>query len=151
MATLHSITKFKQKIMELILSDQECANLIADRQVEVLPAMSLRYKNVFPYARDPDIESDAKVFVCFEVDMDSSYTGEIAEYQLSIWVFCHNSLAIVKNKGVRTDLLTARINDLLLGNRDFGIGKLTIRNSYRFSPTFDYNGRVTTYNPFDFN
>lgn len=151
MASLHSITKFKQKVMELILSDQECANLIANKEVQVLPAMDLRYKNVFPFARDPDIESDAKVFVCFEVDMDSSYTGTIAEYQLSVWVFCHNSLAIVKNRGVRTDLLTARINDLLLGNKNFGIGDLTIRNSYRFSPTFDYTGRVTTYNPFDFN
>lgn len=150
MADLHSITKFKEKILELILSDQECVDLIAGHHVENLPAKELRYVNVFPYAREPDVASNAMTFVCFEINLQTQYSATTCYYELQFWVFCHNSLAMVEGNGVRTDLLSARINDLMLGNPDFGIGKLTINTSYMFSPAYDYIGRITQYNPHDF-
>lgn len=150
MADLHSITKFKEKILELILSDQQCVDLIAGEHVEVLPAKSLRYRNVFPYAREPEAVSDAKTFVCFEINLESAYSSTTCMYEMQLWVFTHYTLAMVEGQGCRVDLLSARINDLLLGNPDFGIGKLTINTSYRFSPAYDWTGRITEYNPYDF-
>lgn len=150
MADLNSITSFKEKLLELILSDQICVDLIAGKHISTLPAKNLRYTNVFPFAREPDITSDAKTFVCFDINADATMTDSFLQYEVEVWVFCHNSLAMVQGEGVRIDLISARICDLLKQHPDFGIGKVNLKASYTFSPAFDYIGRINTFSPYDF-
>lgn len=148
---LDELKIYKTQLMKDICSDRKVVDLITDREKNQLPKFDLRYTKVFPYEFVPETVEDGCTFVCFDVDIDNVENKTIYEPVLYVWIFTHKSKMRLAKGGVRTDELSAAINKILNGNRQYGLGELNLRAVERFSPAKDYQGRVLVYSATDFN
>lgn len=147
---LKELTERKQLLFETILSDRECVNLLTNSEDHPLPALDLRYTQVFPYAWIDDTIQDAKTFLCFDLDVPRISNIAVKSVNLYIWMFSHKSLMPTRF-GIRTDLLASRVDTLLNGSTEFGFGKLSLSSVTRLSPNTDYYGRALKYTVLDWN
>lgn len=147
---LNDLTTKKEFLLKTFLSDERFVQLVTNQQDVQLPALDLRYKQVFPYGWIGDTVSIAKTFVCFDVDVPQIKTIAVKDCYLYIWVFAHKSLMPTK-EGVRVDLLSSRIDWLLNGSTELGFGRLRLESCLRINPNEDYYGRVLKYYVQDWN
>lgn len=147
MAHLKEITKYKNKIMEAICTNQEIVNLLKqDTDTSDITGKDMRYKRIFPYNYVPLVAEQAQTFVCFAVIAPVITKELIIDYKLVFWVFTHQDLMRTPN-GMRTDLIVSEIDKMLNGNTKYGLGKvklvcLDIMNV----PSRGYSGLYMEYN-----
>lgn len=135
----------KQKVLEAILSDEDCMRLILNQADVQLPALTARYNQVYPWKRVPNVQEKARTFVTFEVAIGGAANCAVRTYWLNVWCFTHESLmpigdAVGKQLGIpdrgdRIDILADKIDYLLNGSKDMGFGKLEIVGSDVFRPS----------------
>lgn len=142
MPMLSELESFKAKILNMIIRDPECVELISCKKGMKLPAAELVNDNIYMYDYIDDTVKDQKVFVCIEID-----EGEIGNivsryFDIHIYVVVHKSLMDYVDDdgrgGVRRDAICSRIDHLLNGSPDFGFGKLEA----------SYGGRIVFSNDF---
>lgn len=150
MPFLDEITTKKENLLKTFLTDQTFVDLVSGEEGKELPALDLRYEQVFPYAWLNDTVDVAKTFVCFEVDVPSISTIAVKNCYLYVWVFSHEKMMRTPN-GVRVDLLANRIDELLNGHTEYGFGKMKLESCLRIAPNDDYYGRVLKYSVQDWN
>ena len=144
MPHLSEFTEFKKKVINLILYDAECVELITGVENTALPAGSLLNKQVFPYDYIDETTTDAKVFVCIEVD-DGDVKGP-AVAGVHLWVYIAVPKILMNMEGeIRRDALSQRIDELLNGNMDFGFGKLERKPGGRIVLHDSFRGRFLHY------
>lgn len=148
---LEEFFDYKNRLMKDLCSNEEVVALITDKESSVVPSRTLPYTQLFPYEFIPETIDNAQTFVCFDVDIANVTNKTFYVPVLYIWVFTHKSKMRLPNGGVRIDMLASKINELLNGNRFYGLGELDLRQVGRFSPITDYQGRVLTYHAKDFN
>lgn len=148
---LEEFFDYKNRLMKDLCSNEEVVSLITDKESSVVPNRTLSYTQLFPYEFIPETVDNAQTFVCFDVDIANVTNKTFYVPVLYIWVFTHKSKMRLPNGGVRIDMLASKINELLNGNRFYGLGELDLRQVGRFSPITDYQGRVLTYHAKDFN
>lgn len=143
---------YKNQFIGEICSDQEIVGLLTANESAAVPDRSLPYTQVFPYEYVPETESDAKTFICVDVDIVSVPNSTFYTLAIYVWVFAHKSqLRLSNGRGVITDKLASAIDRLANGSRDYGLGRLKLVSSLRFAPITDYQGRVLTFSATDFN
>ena len=148
---LEEFFDYKNRLMKDLCSNEEIVALITGKEIGVVPNRTLPYTQLFPYEFIPETVDNAQSFVCFDVDITNVTNKTFYVPVLYIWVFTHKSKMRLPNGGVRIDTLASKINELLNGNRFYGLGELDLRQVGRFSPITDYQGRVLTYCTKDFN
>lgn len=144
MPFMTELTENKEQILKTLLMDQEFVDLVSNEVGHELPALDLRYTQVFPYGWIAPTISDAKTYVCFDVDVTDTSTIAVSDIYMYFWVFTHNTLAMT-NEGVRVDRIAARIDRLINGSTELGFGKVKLESCVRDSPNADYYGRVILY------
>ena len=144
MPFLTELSENKDKILSILLSDSEFVSLVANDENHTLPALDLRYTQVFPYAWIAPTIDEAKTYVCFDVDVPDISTIAVSDVYMYFWIFTHNTLAMT-NKGVRVDRIAARVDRLINGSTELGFGKVKLERCVRDSPNADYYGRVLLY------
>ena len=150
MPHLSEYTEYKRKVINLILNDETCVELITGAEGTALPATSLVNKQVFPYDYRDETTTDAKVFVCVEVDEGDVRGPAVSGIHLWIYVAVPKSMMNM-NGEIRRDALTQRIDTLLNGNKDFGFGKLERRPGGRIVLHDSFRGRFLHYHVLDWN
>lgn len=151
---LREIFSYKNKMSKLFSSDKEMVQLITDYEDVELPAKDLAYTHLFPYEFVPDTSDEARTFVCFDVDMEYVYekTNKTFYYPIIyVWIVVHKSKLRLKEGGVRLDGIANRVDELLNGNRFFGIGTLELHTVERWRPNRDYLGRTLVYHTREWN
>lgn len=150
MPHLSEFTEYKKKVVNLILKDAECVELITGVENTPLPAASLLNKQVFLYDYIDAATTDAKVFICIEVD-----EGEIkgpAVGVMHLWIYIAVPKILMNMDGeIRRDALAQRIDELLNGNKDFGFGKLDRKPGGRIVLHDSFRGRFLHYFVQDWN
>ena len=144
MPFLTELTENKEEIMKTLLSDPEFVHLVANDDEHEVPALDLRYTQVFPYGWIAPTISEAKTYVCFDIDVPGVANIAVSNIIMYVWIFTHNTLAMTPD-GVRVDLVAARVDRLLNGSTELGFGKVKLERAARESPNSDYYGRVLTY------
>lgn len=143
---------YKNQFIGEICSDSEIVSLLLNEDNPVVPNRILPYSQVFPYEYVPDTESDARSFVCVDVDIVSVPNSTFYTLAMYVWVFAHKSqLRLSNGRGVITDRLASAVDRIANGSREYGLGRLKLMASQRFSPITDYQGRVLTFAAQDFN
>lgn len=150
MPFLDEITKKKEALLQTFLCDQKLVDMISGQDDTPLPALDLRYNQVFPYAWLNETIDEAKTFVCFEVDIPSIETIAVKNCYLYVWVFTHEKLMRTK-EGVLVDRIVNRVDELLNGRTEYGFGRLKLESCLRIAPNVDYYGRVLKYFVQDWN
>lgn len=150
MPHLSEFTEYKRKVVNLILNDEECVELITGAEGTSLPAVSLINNQVFLYDYIDETTTDAKVHVCIEVD-DGDVRGP-AVSGVHLWIYVAVPKSLMNMNGeIRRDALANRIDTLLNGNKDFGFGKLDRKPGGRIVLHDSFRGRFLHYYVLDWN
>lgn len=147
MGFMEPIIECKDKVIQRILSSDKVVSLITGADDVKLPATSLLYKNVFPYAFLPDTVDEATNYVCVEGNIVNVRSDTAVDIELTIMVLSHVRI-MRTDYGTKVDVLSDAIDELINHSRDFGIGKLVPADRYptKWSiPNYDYVARQMTY------
>jgi hypothetical protein len=143
---------YKDKLMEIICSNEEIVKLITDNENAPVPNYALPYTQVFPFQYVPETVDKCKTFICFDVDLAAIESDQIYTNILYIWIFTHKSkMRLPDGGGVRVDKISSAIAEELTGNRRFGLGELKVAHNTRFTPITDFQGRELAYSALDKN
>lgn len=148
---LEEFFDYKNELMKTICCNEDIVRLVTDSKEAPVPNTNLKYNQVFPFEYIPETTTEAKTFICFDVDIAEVVNKTYYLPVLYIWIFTHKSKMRMDEGGIRTDKLAAEIDKELNGSRYFGLGELGLHSVDRFSPIDDYQGRVLTYYATDFN
>lgn len=148
---LDELFDYKSRLMQDLLTNKEIVKLLDDNEKGVPNPEELIYKQLFPYEYVPETVTQGQTFICCDVDIQKVMSKTFLAPYLYIWVFTHKSKIRLRDGGVRTDKLCAKIAEELNGSRYYGLGELELSSAKRFYPIEDYLGRVLTFNATDFN
>lgn len=161
MPQLTELSEYKQKLLTLFLNDPQIVAVLRDKSEGSIPAMDLRYKQVFPWKHVVDTSENARSFITFNITVPDCPTIAVTDFNLIIWVFTHESLMPfdkeaatrtgVDARGTRDDILCQLITDALNGRTDYGFGKVSLKKSDFFDAGKDYVGRYLVFHIQDYN
>ena len=135
---------YKNLLMEDLCKNENIVKLVTGNDDARVPNHALPYTQIFPYEFVPETVSEAKTFICFDVDILETSRTFYAPV-LYVWPFTHKSNLRLPQGGILLDQLSVEINKMLNGNRYFGLGEMMLQSVGRFRPILDYQGRVLTY------
>ena len=148
---LEEFFDYKNLMVKDICSNETIVKALTENENASVPNHQLPYTQVFPYEFIPETVSEAKTFICCDVDIVSVPSNTYYIPVLYIWICTHKSKLRMPGGGVLLDKLSAEIDKILNGNRYYVLGKLKLSSVGRFEPTTDYLGRVLVYRGLDFN
>lgn len=141
---------YKNQLIHDLITNPAIVSLVNDNIGNGEEA-SLIYTQIFPHEYVPDTVTEAKTFICCDVDVRKSMTKTFLEATLYVWVFTHKSLLRLPEGGVRTDRLASEIAKQINGSMFYGLGELDLYAAKRFAPMTDYNGKVLTFETTEIN
>ncbi|MEG1562305.1 MAG: hypothetical protein RR365_01010 [Bacteroides sp.] len=147
---LSELSENKEFLLKTFLSDQELVDLVSGKKGHAIPATDLRYTQVYPVAWVDGTVSEAKTFVCFDIDVNSVSNIAVKNCDIFIWIFTHKKFIFTQN-GILIDLIASRVDELINGSTELGFGKVKLETALRWSPNSDYYGRVLKYSVQDWN
>lgn len=148
---LEEFYDYKNRLMHDLCCNSDIVKLVTGKENPDVPNHGLAYTQIYPFEYVPETENDSRTFICFDVDIVSVPNKTFYTPVLYIWVFTHKSKMRMPKGGIITDELSSKIDEMLNGNRYYGLGELDLDSVRRFSPITDYLGRVLTYYTKDFN
>lgn len=168
---MYSFLEDDQLMKALIINDENCLSESLD---SYLAAQALRHKdlqrgsinyyihkNIFTYKWMVPETIDTKEsyitmdFLVFGDNRTNTNRSHFKDFSFAIYVITHKDLMrIVKESKDgfinRTDYMIRRVDAILNGSRNFGIGKLKFGGSSNLNITNDIVGSVITYHALDF-
>lgn len=143
---------YKNRLMKELCSNEDIVKLITENEDARVPNHQLAYTNIHPYRYVPDTASEAKTFICFDMDILTVPSKTYYVPMIYIWIFSHNSKLRLKNGGgLLIDRLCIDVAKMLNGSRFYGLGELMLESTQVFKPTNDYMGREMIFKALDFN
>ena len=139
-----------KKDHEMICSDQEIVDLILDKENSTVPDRSLMYSRVFPYAYTPDATKETNTYVCFRIYVPEVMNKTFKRMNICFYVFSHQDY-IRTSDGLRPDLIAGRIEALLNGSMDLGVGRVSLEGMDDISPAEQFHGVALEYSVSEFN
>lgn len=150
MALLQELTDYRKKIMQLLCGDQEIVNLILDKTDSPVPNRSLMYTRIFPYAYTPHETKDTNTYICFRIYIPEVMNKTFKKMNLCFYVFSHQDY-IRTQDGLRPDLIAGRIESLLNGSLELGVGRISLEGMDDISPAEQFHGISLEYSVSEFN
>lgn len=147
---LEELYDYKNLLMADLCKNEKIVKLVTENEGASVPNHQLPYTQFFPYEFIPETVSEAKTFICLDVDI-ASVSKTFYVPVIYVWVMTHKSKMRIPTGGVLLDKLVMEIDKMLSGNRFYGLGQLMLNSVGRFVPTTDYLGRVMTFTTTDFN
>ena len=130
MAVANSISEWKDKAIELVLSQDEIMELLEMDETEADDPV---YTRIFPYNHIPQTIEETKVYITFTVNVPKITFNKVWAYpRLTIRVIAHQDRMKLDMAGVsatRIDYISQLIVRLITKN-DFGFGKLQLATNY---------------------
>lgn len=151
MAFMEEITRYKEKIMELLWRNSDIKNII--REVMNLPSLSYAQfrKYVKRYGKHPDRIQEEGVYLFFEVDPTSIQNSTISRYTIYFWIFVNDDIVETPKGEVLTDTIASIIDKVINGSSNFGIGPLELVSAPTSNTITGWCCRQLTYKTPDFN
>lgn len=128
MANSKEITRYKQQIASMLLDNERIVELIDNSKVEDLA--NLIGSSIHMYIRIPKAPEEEETHIAFEVDIPDATRGKnklFKDVVITFYVITHERLMPVeKYGGIRTDLLSAEIDEMFSGydGKGLGFGKI---------------------------
>ena len=151
MAVLNELCTYKDKLLDLLCSDERIVQLLLDEEDVEVPDCDLPFKVVFPYNYVSENTTQEKTYICFDIEVPEVQNSTSLEYDLYIWAFCHESKIPVKGGGTRPDQLAMQIQRLLSLSNDFGKTPLMLESVASVSPIKEHWGKILQYKTVAFN
>lgn len=141
MAVANAISEWKDKAIQLVLSQDDIMNLLEMDEIEADDPV---YTRIFPYNHIPQTIEETKVYITFTVDVPKITFNKVWAYpRMTVRVIAHQSRMKLDLAGVsatRIDYIAKLIVNLLTKN-DFGYGKLHLATNYEDLYNFIFHYR----------
>lgn len=169
MAYLEELTKFEREVFRTLTGDEKLMRAVVNTNYEnslihTLPlkngrkslAKDFMYENLFPYPWiGTDMEQEKKAYLTMDIIDISGTGGHFKNMGIAIYAFSHQDVVKMLDENNETvnriNYILQRVDRLLNGSRNFGIGKLMFEGmrSERMSNT--HPGRFIVYGTSEFN
>lgn len=150
MVLLKELSQYRKRIMQMLCSDGEIVDLILDQEHSTVPNRSLMYSRIFPYAYTPNITKETNTYVCFRIYVPEVMNKTFKKMGICFYIFSHQD-NIRTEDGLRPDLIAERIEALLNGSIDFGVGRVALEGMDDISPSENFHGVALEYTVSEFN
>ena len=150
MSYLSDFTEFRTNLMQAICSDQDLVNLIYNDDEHVAPDRTLPYRYVFPIPYVPETTEEASTYVCLRLSVPTVQSKTVKDVAIYIYVVTHKDLMRAKG-GLRIDKMAERVDAILNGSTNYGLGRLKLDKIDDVYPAKDYYGLILKYVNADFN
>ena len=153
MTHLDKIVEFPNEVITKLCQSQEILDLLADKRnatVEDLEDDDGNLKYIYDYEYVMETVVDAKAYICIETLARAS-SGTINDMKLYVHILCHKEYMRLDKKifkgtkGNRRDCLTRCVDQVLRGDRDFGIGRVEFEQLSSFTLPPNFTGRTLVY------
>ena len=152
MALLNELYSFKDKLFELLCGDEKIVQLLLDEQDVDVPNRELPFTVVFPYNYVSETTTQAKTFLCFDVEVPEVQSSTTLEFDVYIGAFSHESnIKVESGGGTRPDQLVMQIQRLLSESTAFGLVPLRLESLTSVSPIEEHWGKMLQYKTVAFN
>ena len=136
--------------MQLLCSDQEIVDLVLHKSNSTVPDRSLMYSRIFPYAYTPDATKETNTYICFRIYVSEVMNKTFKKMGICFYIFSHQDY-IRTNNGLRPDLIAVRIENLLNGSMELGVGRISLEGMNDISPSDNFHGIALEYIVSEFN
>ena len=153
MTHLDQIIDFPDEVINKLCLSQNILNLLADKQnaaIEDIEDDDGYLKYIYDYEYVMETVINAKAYICIETLARAS-SGTINDMKLYIHILCHKEFMRLDKKifkgikGNRRDNLVREIDQVLRGDRDFGIGRVEFEQLSSFTLPPNFTGRTIVY------
>lgn len=116
------ITKIKRQIIKLLYEDPLIIELLDCSDVDPETPDTAEWTCIFPYIKIPDTQEKIGNFIGIKVDSEPVRNSELYKrIYITISIVCAvPSLQVKGYKGIRTDIISGEIGDLLNLNESLG-------------------------------
>lgn len=142
---LEEFFRYKNQLMQDILTNETLVDLISCGSVELADAAKLAYDQVWPCEYITETLEEGKTYVCFDVDIQRSINKTFYVPVIYVWIFTHRHILRLPEGGLRTDKIAHEITKILDGSKMYGMGDLRLYSAKRFVPLNDWAGKVLTF------
>lgn len=133
-------SEYKHKIMNLLISDDEIAQLILNTDSNYTATVPsdlnkgrMKNENIFTYMLNPKIKTDTTSTIMMSFKFRRS-SRQIKQVNIIVEIYTHFTSQQTDQGDERNDLLGERITELMDGNRDFGIGEMQLQDEMDLKP-----------------
>ena len=144
------LTEYKETLCRLFVNSDDIRALLKTND-DTIKKKDLVYKQIFPYTYLPDIQKEENIYLCFDIEVPriNSNSNIMKDVVIYVDALVHQSF-METSEGIRTDLFANKIDELLNGSKDFGMG-LALASLRRFHEEGTYFGIELQYVARDFN
>lgn len=155
MPNLEEINTYKKTLVNAIINDRTCVDLITLTTTTTLPAKSLiddeyAAHQIHLYDFIPDTVSEKRVHVCIEVLDGMVRTKNVRDFIIEIDVIVPEELMRMTGN-VRSDALAVAIDKLINGSNAYGFGTVESLTGKYGIPVDGFRGRTLRYKISDWN
>lgn len=150
MSYLKDFTEFRENLIKAICSDQQLVDYIYNESGHAAPDRTLPYQYVFPIPYIPETTEKASTYVCVRLTVPLVQSKTVKDVAIYIYVVTHKDLQRADG-GLRIDKMAERIDSILNGSTNFGLGRLKLDKIDDVYPAKDYYGLILKYVNADFN
>lgn len=147
---LDELSSYKIEIMKTICLNENIISLLRPSNKPGMTGKDMMYKYIFPYVFINDTITEVSTFICFDLSVPRVQNRTFKDVTMDFWIFTHDSLMRCES-GLRLDTLASLVDRLLNGNRNFGLGEVSLKTVKRCHVAKDYYGIILTYRTVDFN
>ena len=152
MALLDELFSFKEKLFELLCGDEKIVQLLLDEKDVKIPNRELLFTTVFPYLYAPETVAQTQTYLCFDIEAEEVPDNTYLDFDVFVWMFCHESKIEVKDGGgTRPDQLAMQTQRVLSLSDDFGATQLRLESVTSVFPIKEHWGKMLQYKTIAFN
>lgn len=149
MPNLSEYNEYKKILVNAIINDITCVNLITNTTGTELPAFSLiddeyTINQIHLYDYIPETTTEKKTHVCIEVLDGTTFTQNVSGFYIQIDVIVPEALMVMRGE-IRLDSLASAIDTLICGNTSYGFGCVQRKNGEVGVPIDGFRGRTLRY------
>lgn len=151
---LYELGQYKYKILTELRANENIRELLLGNKYDEDLVDELLDDCCYSYLYIPEVQSEAKTFLCVETLVPRVANFTIKDVKVVIYTLTHKSLMkYKKNKyiGTRVDCLADMVDEILNGKRGLAIGKIALQEVGILQPNNNFYGRTLIYKGSDFN
>jgi len=157
MAFLEELSKYKEKVVEILISDMDLCKAVYYNNQNFLDqddfdTSLLIYNNIFPFRFIPDAAQTQKTFITLTFGRITASSSTIKSERFCLNVFTHRDLFRTDYNATRVDFIINKIDQLMNRKRSLlGLGQLEFGYLDDIVVNDMFQGSTICYLPKEFN
>lgn len=152
-ARSYEMIDLRKKIISMIVDSPELVHLLGEDDSDD-PSESIPFNKVFPHEYIPEVITETKRFLNFEINAYSNGTNDVYKnLTIIFYVVCHKDVVRYKEKGreyLWYDKVVCALDELFSDNNTLTVKKMGLDSNVAYYPQDKFKGRVVVFTTMDY-